>query len=438
MAGDASKILQVAVIGAGAAGLCAARHLASKPHLFQPHVFEKEEQVGGTWIYTEDVEKNKYGFTVHSSMYKNLKTNLPKEVMAFPDFPFDKTLPSFLTHQQVLQYLKDYAQHFDLNKFIKFKTCVDHIKPVITSSKENQVIWDVGFRGIEQSSDDIETQQFDAVIVCNGHYAEPQIPNIQGMSSFHGNIVHSHHYRHPEDYKDKNIVLLGAGASGIDVALDIAPCARRVILSHNKNPLVSALPENMSQAPGIKYLKDNKVIFKNDQEEEIDVLMLCTGYKYSFPFLSPECNVQVIDSRVTSLYKHAIHTQFPYLSFIGICSVICPFPQFDCQALFIMSILDGSQQLPSRHEMEKDIEKDYNWRLNDLQFPNRYAHRMSNMQWDYNDQLCMMAKVKPISRVVPSIYDAVHHHRVNHLMGYKTDEYEITGPDTWRKIEPNK
>lgn len=72
-ADDNNKMIRVAVIGAGAAGLCAARHLASKPHLYQVHVFEKSDQVGGTWIYTEDTGKDKYGLAVHSSMYRNLK-----------------------------------------------------------------------------------------------------------------------------------------------------------------------------------------------------------------------------------------------------------------------------------------------------------------------------------------------------------------------------
>ena len=46
--------------------------------------------LGGTWVYTDEVGKDsRHGLPIHSSMYKNLRTNLPKEVMAFPDFPFD-------------------------------------------------------------------------------------------------------------------------------------------------------------------------------------------------------------------------------------------------------------------------------------------------------------------------------------------------------------
>jgi len=86
-------MLKICVIGAGAAGLCAARHLLRRQELLvgggggapaaSVTVFEAGEAVGGTWIYSDE-----FGDGVHSSMYRDLKTNLPKEVMAFPDFPF--------------------------------------------------------------------------------------------------------------------------------------------------------------------------------------------------------------------------------------------------------------------------------------------------------------------------------------------------------------
>uniref|UniRef100_A0A8C7XX67 Flavin-containing monooxygenase n=1 Tax=Oryzias sinensis TaxID=183150 RepID=A0A8C7XX67_9TELE len=72
------RMLRVAVVGAGAAGLL---------------VFEATGGVGGTWCYMEHVHED--GRPVYSSM-----TNLPKEVMMFPDFPFASYLSSFLSHQE--------------------------------------------------------------------------------------------------------------------------------------------------------------------------------------------------------------------------------------------------------------------------------------------------------------------------------------------------
>ena len=64
---------RVCVIGAGAAGLCAARYLSAKPNLFEPVVFEKADCIGGTWVYTDETGTDRHGLPIHSSMYKNLK-----------------------------------------------------------------------------------------------------------------------------------------------------------------------------------------------------------------------------------------------------------------------------------------------------------------------------------------------------------------------------
>lgn len=65
--------LQVVVIGAGAAGLCAGRHLISDPESFEFDIFEQQNDVGGTWRYSSRVGIDEYGLPVHSSMYKNLR-----------------------------------------------------------------------------------------------------------------------------------------------------------------------------------------------------------------------------------------------------------------------------------------------------------------------------------------------------------------------------
>ncbi len=66
-------MLNVAVIGGGAAGLCALRHLLKKPQVFSAVAFEQAAVVGGTWVYTERVNQDEFGLPIHSSMYKNLK-----------------------------------------------------------------------------------------------------------------------------------------------------------------------------------------------------------------------------------------------------------------------------------------------------------------------------------------------------------------------------
>lgn len=66
------KKIRVCVIGAGAAGLCAVRHLSNDKQTFEPAVFEQTEVVGGTWVYVDKTQID-YGHPIHSSMYKNLR-----------------------------------------------------------------------------------------------------------------------------------------------------------------------------------------------------------------------------------------------------------------------------------------------------------------------------------------------------------------------------
>ena len=124
-------------------------------------------------------------------MYKSLKTNLPKEVMAFPDFPFPASKSeygnlqlnhrniywnsycifqeSFLHHTEVLAYLESYADHFDLKKFIHYNTTVKH---VVHSNKE----WNVTVENLETG--DLTTLKFEAVVVCNGKDIVPKCSRV--------------------------------------------------------------------------------------------------------------------------------------------------------------------------------------------------------------------------------------------------------------------
>ena len=68
-----SNLIRVCVIGVGAAGLCAVRHLAAAPDKFSVTAFEQASVLGGTWVYNEKTGKDEHGIPIHSSMYKNLK-----------------------------------------------------------------------------------------------------------------------------------------------------------------------------------------------------------------------------------------------------------------------------------------------------------------------------------------------------------------------------
>jgi dimethylaniline monooxygenase (N-oxide forming) len=193
--------MKVCVIGAGAGGLCAAKN--GIEFGYEVTVFEQTSAVGGTWVYTDEVGKDKNGLDVHSSMYQGLYTNLPKEVMGYPDFEIPKQKKSYISSQDILDFLNLYADKFDLKKLIKFEHHVVRVRPLLDET------WEVIVQDMKAKK--FETFIFDAVLVCNGHYNSPTFPKYQGQKDFQGKQIHSHDYRTNEAFKDENVLVIGAG-----------------------------------------------------------------------------------------------------------------------------------------------------------------------------------------------------------------------------------
>jgi dimethylaniline monooxygenase (N-oxide forming) len=183
----------VAVIGAGTAGICAGRHLLAAG--FEVTIFEQASEVGGTWVFNENIGKDKYGIDVHSSMYKGLHTNLPKEIMGYPDFPIPDQEKSYIPAEDMLNFLKTYANHFGVTPTIKFEHYVVRIRP---KGELNQR-WEIIVKNLPK--DKMETHMFDAVMICNGHYHTPAFPDYKGQDIYNGQLLHSHDYRCPDSFK---------------------------------------------------------------------------------------------------------------------------------------------------------------------------------------------------------------------------------------------
>uniref|UniRef100_H3A574 Flavin-containing monooxygenase n=1 Tax=Latimeria chalumnae TaxID=7897 RepID=H3A574_LATCH len=416
--------LQVAVIGGGAAGLCAARHLLSRGDRFAPPVvYEVSDSVGGTWIYTDSVGTDRHGLPVHSSMYRNLRTNLPKEVMAFPGFPFGPHLPSFIHHSDVRRYLEEYAQHYGIGEHIKLFT--EYPLPISSSSTRSR---SRTLKEEDQKSyhpEEVAIKSFTYIIIRNRHYSDPYIPNVPGMEYFQGQVMHSHEYRTPESFTGKRVVLLGAGPSGIDIALELSQVAQEVILSHSRPPIASPLPGNVIQAPGVDRLSEASVLFQDGTERRADAFILCTGYNYSFPFLAEEVGLKVEGGVVSPLYKYVVHTRFTSLCFIGLCKAVCPFPHFNCQVLFSLAVLDGSCPLPPERELNAATAEELRARL-ESGFPARHFHKLDSLQWDYNNELAQLGRFEPLSPILKELYENCKAIRGRDLINYKSYNYKIS------------
>ena len=347
--------LQVAVIGAGAAGLVTARELQRQGH--QATVLEKGRRVGGVWVYTPDTEADplgQNGARIHGSLYASLRTNLPRDLMAFVDYPFDSSgggtddWPRFPGHARVLEYLENFARDFALRSCIRFDTSVDSVRP---DSVESDGGWMV--EGV--TAGERWRQRFDAVAVCNGHYSEPRVPAIAGLSGFPGQLLHSHNYRLPAPFAGKRVALLGGSASALDLSAEIAAVAEAAYCCAD---VFSTLPEgarvtgNLQRLPGIESLGEDGSVQLQDGRvlEPVDVLMFCTGYRYAYPFLD-DALIQVADNWVSPLYQDLLHVDRPNLAFIGIPFRVVPFPLFELQAQWFARLLAGRFALPATADM---------------------------------------------------------------------------------------
>nr|XP_006128359.1 flavin-containing monooxygenase FMO GS-OX-like 4 [Pelodiscus sinensis] len=419
--------LRVAVIGAGAAGLCAARHVAARPESFAPPVvFEASGRIGGTWVYTEETGQEPDGLPVHSSMYRDLRTNLPKEVMAFPDFPFAPSLPSFLHHSDVLAYLESYADHFHLRQHVRLWW---RVEAVVCPAKGG---WDLTAHWAQDRRVQA-TERFDAVFVCSGHYSEPFVPPIPGLETFPGRLLHSHAYRSPEPFAGHTVVLLGAGPSGVDLALQLAPVARRVTLSHRQAP-VAGLPGSVLQLAPVVAIAGDMVQFGDGTMQRADTLIFCTGYRYHFPFLPvAHLGLQITEQAVVPLYRHLLSPRCPRLFFIGLCQQICPFPHFHCQLLFCLAVLQGTCHLPPVAEMQAAAEAELQQHLT-AKGSLKHVHQLGAQQWGYCQELAQLGGFEPLPPMLRELYEATRASRAQDASNYRSLNYRVLSSEAWELV----
>nr|XP_046267126.1 flavin-containing monooxygenase FMO GS-OX4 [Scatophagus argus]XP_046267127.1 flavin-containing monooxygenase FMO GS-OX4 [Scatophagus argus]XP_046267128.1 flavin-containing monooxygenase FMO GS-OX4 [Scatophagus argus] len=431
-----SKMLQrVAVVGAGAAGLCAARHILSRLNTFAPPVvFELTDNIGGTWCYDERVGTYDNGQPIHSSMYRDLRTNLPKEVMMFPDFPFENHLKSFLPHQEVQRYLDRYCQSHNIRPHIRFNTAVEKVMPVVMTTKEQETktVWEVIS---SDSSGCQKTECFDSVFICSGHYSNPHVPDVPGIENFTGKVLHSHDYRYAEPFSGQSVVVLGAKASGLDISIELAKVGAQVTLSHGLPRFTFPLPPGIRQSsPVVAVDQDGSLRFQDGSVDTADILMFCTGYNFSFPFLDgAQLGLEIQDHLVSPLYRFLMPPAFPSLFFISICKMICPFPTFNCQVQFALAVLDGSVTLPPVAQMEHEVRQELQEKL-ERGVQQRHLLMIQQDQWDYCQTLAHIAGFPPLPPVTRSLYEEVWRQRRIHPQEYRRLNYRLISDTEWELI----
>ncbi len=184
-----------AVIGAGAAGISALQQLRQAG--YDADCYEKTDRVGGHW---------------HTD-YDALHLITSRDMTHFEDFPMPADYPHFPRRDQVREYIESYARHHGLYDVIRFNTAVTAVEPIATDGPVGSAGWTVTL-GTGERID------YDGVLVGNGHLWDQKTPAV--AADFTGKQVHSGSYRNTGDIEGTRVLVVGAGNSGCDLAVDAA------------------------------------------------------------------------------------------------------------------------------------------------------------------------------------------------------------------------
>jgi dimethylaniline monooxygenase (N-oxide forming) len=194
------------VIGAGSSGLPVLKALCEQG--ISVECFERGSDVGGNWRYEND--------NGLSSAYASLRTNVSRERMQYPSFPLPSSYGDFPHHSQMAAYLGAYADRHGLREHIRFGVTVERLDPEVDG--EWRILLDNGL-----------LRRYSAVVVAVGIHSYPKLPDLPG--AFAGDAIHSHDYRTPKRFTGSRVLVIGAGQSAVEVALEVARVAKSTAIS---------------------------------------------------------------------------------------------------------------------------------------------------------------------------------------------------------------
>ncbi|CAI2366935.1 unnamed protein product [Moneuplotes crassus] len=379
---------KVAIIGAGVSGLISARHLKDIAHI---KVYESKHDIGGCWLYTEESERNHpdldsnayyklYG-NLHSSLYHNLLTNIPKECMTWKDHYHHEDTPYIMPSETFLEYIREYVDKFELSQYIEFNRTVTSLRRVEETEENSHKFKIEHIHTNTKEESEVVEEYFDYVMVCNGHFTKPNIPNFKGIDTFSGTQIHMHSLRRmeSENFDDKNVLIVGAWVSANDLVVNMffredtkdLVNPKKVFITGKTTTLLEKSEDYKDiqdqnlleiKSGNIAEIKEHSVVFGDGSEEQIDTIIYATGYKYSFPFIDPEQKIVEFDSKGTEgfyfgpLYKKMFCINEPNIFFIGIVEKLpIIHSTYERQILLAKEAIQGKITLPSKQEMLEDL-----------------------------------------------------------------------------------
>lgn len=397
---------KVCIVGAGSSGITAAQVLDARGTAFD--CFEKGSQVGGNWRYEND--------NGMSSAYRSLHINTSRRVMAFKAMPMPDHYPDYPDHFQMAAYFDEFVDHFGLREKISFRTEVVKVEPAdgawaVTTKGPggdehteryravlvaNGHHWDPRWpEPAFPGADEFEGEQLHA-----HHYREPDVLRdkrvlVLGLGNSATDIAVE-----SSRIGEKTFLAVRRGAYVLPKYMNGKP------LDELSNPLFSLLPfpvqrffamrgleiaagdmttyglpkpdhklfeahptvssellprlghGDITVKPNIDRFTGGKTVrFVDGSEEEVDLVVYCTGYKITFPFFDPKV-FAAPDNRLP-LYRRVVSVERPGLYFIGFIQPFGPImPLAEAQAEWVADLLSGRATLPPAGEMKREIARE--------------------------------------------------------------------------------
>lgn len=215
--------MRICVIGAGPSGLTAVKNLIQRG--LDVDCYEREADIGGLWNAS----------TPHGRVYRSTHMISSKRLTEYADFRMPRGYPQYPSHRQALDYLHSYADALDLRRHIRCGASVERIEPMGPS-------WRVVTAGKEPAA---TSNDYDAVVIASGHHGQPRWP--AWCQDFTGTCLHTSQYKTPELFQGNRVLIVGAGNSGCDIAVEAAQHAANATISMRRGYHV--LPKYLFGAP---------------------------------------------------------------------------------------------------------------------------------------------------------------------------------------------
>ena len=208
--GNGTRLLKVAIVGAGFGGLGMAIRL-KQAGFYDFTIYERGDSVGGVW---------------RANTYPGAACDVPSHLYSLSFAPGHRWSRRYAPQAEILDYLNEVADDFGLRPSLRLGTAVER-----ATFDEPSGTWEV-------ETDSGESERFDAVITACGQLTNPAVPEIAGSEEFAGKIFHSAEWDHEHDLSGERVAVIGTGASAIQFIPRVAEVAEHLDIYQRSAPWI--------------------------------------------------------------------------------------------------------------------------------------------------------------------------------------------------------